>query len=172
MGLTRKEILDYASRYVTPDEAADFPMDGELFCMLERELPPNKVLDDLEGWKFAGYGLCKGYRIDDDSRPAGKWIWFEYVSLAKFPPHATVSKLQPPHVVKGSWQNSERTREFKVMRIAVDDASMRDYADTMQGSVERGGRSAEKPAQPADGDLPGNVLRFPGPQDKGPGRTG
>jgi hypothetical protein len=119
LALTRQEIIDYASRYVLPNEIGDFPFDGDLFCLLERELPEGKVLAEEEGWGFLGYGICAGYAIDSDSKPAGKWLWMHFASLATFPPSAQVFKLQPPHVVKGRFQDPGRSKEFRIIKVGV-----------------------------------------------------
>jgi len=117
MGVSKEEITDLASRYISRDEITDFPFDGELFCLLSRELPDGKVLSDDEGWGFGGYAICIGYTFDEESKPHGKWIWMHYASLNSFPPQAQVLKLQPPHIVKGSFQNPERTHEIRMMKI-------------------------------------------------------
>jgi hypothetical protein len=117
--LTRQEILDYAARYLTPGEDAKFPFNGDLFCLLGRELPEGKILADEEGWLFHGYGICSGYLLDDEAKPPGRWLWMHFVSLAAFPPASQVLKLQPPHVVKGRFQNPDRTREFRILNIRL-----------------------------------------------------
>jgi hypothetical protein len=119
MYLTRQEIIDLASRYMLPNDIADFPFDGDLFCLLGRELPQDKVLADEEGWTFQGYGLCSGYTIDDESKPAGKWLWMHFASLLTFPPSAQTIKLQPPHVAKGRFQDPGRSREFRIVKVVV-----------------------------------------------------
>lgn len=122
MGLTRDEIIDLASRYTTQDELTDFPFDGDVFCILIREVPKDKVLQEEEGWAFRGYGICLGYVTDDEAKPAGKWLWMHFASLDTFPPGAQVLKLQPPHVVKGRFQNAERTHEIRMIKVSVKNA--------------------------------------------------
>jgi hypothetical protein len=117
MPLTKQEIIDYASRYTTPDEHADFPVSGDLFCLLDREIPADKVLAEEEGWRFSGYGVCLGYALDEEAKPAGKWLWMHFASLSAFPPTAQVFKLQPPHVVKGRFFDPTRTREFRIVKV-------------------------------------------------------
>lgn len=117
MGLSRDEILNMASRYISADEAIDFPYDGDVFCLLIREKPENEVISEEEGWNFSGYGICIGYSIDEDSKPAGKWLWMHFASLQSFPPVSQVLKLQPPHVVKGRFQNAERTHDVRIIKI-------------------------------------------------------
>jgi hypothetical protein len=119
MPLTRQEIIDYASRYVLPADISDFPFDGDLFCLLGRELPEGKVLAEEEGWGFQGYGICAGYTVDDESKPAGKWLRMHFASLATFPPSAQTIKLQPPHVVKGRFQEPGRSREFRMIKVGI-----------------------------------------------------
>ena len=115
--LTREKIIDLALRYISKDEVTDFPEEGDLFCFLERNLSENKVLKDSEGWTFAGYGICKGYDYDHESKPKGKWLWFYFTSLNTFPPTQQTFKLQPPHIVRGIFQNSQRSGEVKIIKI-------------------------------------------------------
>lgn len=125
MGLSRDEIIDYASRYVQMDEIIDFPSEGDTFCLLLKDLqatPPNTVQNDEEGWGFGGYGLCIGYTLDDQAKPMGKWIWMHFASLSVFPPAPQVLKLQPPHIVKGRFQNPERTHEIRILKIDIGNA--------------------------------------------------
>ena len=117
MTLTNKEIINLALRYIPEDEIIDFPGEGDLFCFLERRLPEKKVLKDNEGWSFAGYGICKGYDYDHESKPKGKWLWFHFVSLNTFPPTRQFLKLQPPHIARGIFQNMQRTCEIKIVTI-------------------------------------------------------
>jgi len=117
MNVTREEIIDFALRYISKDEITDFPEEGDLFCFLERRLPDNKVLKDNEGWNFAGYAICKGYAYDYESKPKGKWLWFYFTSLNTFPPTQQTFKLQPPHIAKGIFQDSQRSGEIKIIKI-------------------------------------------------------
>ena len=117
MGISRDEIIDLASKYISPDELTDFPFDGDLFCLLIRATPENEVVPDEEGWTFRGYGICVGYTIDEESKPRGKWLWMHFASLDSFPPVTQILKLQPPHVVKGRFQNPERTHEIKMLKV-------------------------------------------------------
>jgi len=122
MPLSKQDIIDYASRYAEPDAHTDFPMDNDLFCLLGRELPDNKVLAEEEGWLFQGYGVCLGYALDEDAKPAGKWLWMHFASLSAFPPAAQVFKLQPPHVVKGRFFDPARAREFRIVKVSLKKA--------------------------------------------------
>ncbi|MBN2035997.1 MAG: hypothetical protein JW768_04575 [Chitinispirillaceae bacterium] len=117
MALSQQEIIDYASRYVGPDEMVDFAYEGDLFCLIGRDLSRDHVMADEEGWKFQGYGVCLGYTLDQESQPVGKWLWMHFASLAVFPPVEQVFKLQPPHVVKGRFQNPGRTSEFRIIKL-------------------------------------------------------
>lgn len=117
MPLTKNEITELALRYIAREEITDFPMQGDLLCFLERAIPENAVLKDSEGWHFGGYGICKEYEYDDESKPVGKWIWFNFISLSTFPPTKQVLKLQPPHVVKGLFQDTSRTNEIKIIKV-------------------------------------------------------
>jgi hypothetical protein len=120
--LSKQEILDYATRYVSAQDAVDFAHDNDLFCILSRKIAPDKVLALDEGWEFQGYGICTGYTADEQEMPVGKWLWMHFVSLATFPPSVQVFKLQPPHAVKGGFQNPQRTLEFGIVKINVRDA--------------------------------------------------
>lgn len=117
MNVTRDTIINLALRYIEKDEVTDFPEEGDLFCFLERRLPENKVLEDNEGWNFAGYAICKGYDYDYESKPKGKWLWFYFTSLNTFPPTRQTLKLQPPHIARGIFQNSQRSGEIKIIKI-------------------------------------------------------
>lgn len=117
MSLTKQEIVDLALRYISEDEIVEFPMDDDLFCIMGREIPEDKVLKDNEGWHFTGYGICKGYDYDYESKPQGKWLWFYFVSLNTFPPTKQCLKLQPPHIARGRFENADRSGEMKIVRI-------------------------------------------------------
>jgi hypothetical protein len=117
MPLSKQEIIDYASRYVSVGENADFPFDEDLFCLLERKIPEGRVLADEEGWSFRGYGICTGYTLDNEAKPAGKWVWMHFASLSIFPPSPEAIKLQPPHVVNGRFQDPGRTREYRIIKV-------------------------------------------------------
>ena len=120
MGLSREEITDLALRYISREEISDFPFDGDLFCLLMRQLPADRVLPEAEGWAFNGYGICTGYAYDEDAKPHGKWLWLHFASLAAFPPEAQVLKLQPPHIVKGRFQSADRTTEIRILKVAFN----------------------------------------------------
>lgn len=119
MGLSKEEILDLASRYIPPNEAIDFPFEGDLFCLLSRSLSQNQTTSEEQDWSFNGYGICIGYSIDEEAKPQGKWLWMHFASLVTFPPVTQVLKLQPPHVVKGSFQNADRSREIRIIKIST-----------------------------------------------------
>jgi hypothetical protein len=119
--LSKQEIMDYASRYVAPEDATDFAHDNDLFCIVVRKLSSDKVLAADEGWQFQGYGICVGYTVDGQEIPVGKWLWMHFVSLATFPPSMQTLKLQPPHAVKGTYQNPQRTEEFRILKININD---------------------------------------------------
>jgi len=119
MGLSKEEIIDYASRYITKEEIIDFPHENDVFGLLIREIPKDKVLSEEEGWGFGGYGICVGYTLDHDSKPAGKWLWMHFASLDQFPPKLQVLKLQPPHIIKGKFQTPERTKEIRILKLDV-----------------------------------------------------
>lgn len=148
MPLTRQEIVDFALRYDTEADRADFPVSGDLFCFLVRDLPPGRVLEEEEGWRFSGYGLCDGYELDEEAKPGGKWIWFSFVSLSCFPPRKESMKLQPPHVVLGRIQNPARTTETRILRIE---------RDLREGPWQ----TPQEQRLLRDGDNGGKILPFP-----------
>jgi hypothetical protein len=141
--LTKQEIIDLASRYTVPAEITDFPCENDLFCFLHRDILKISVPDDDKGWEFQGYGQCLGYTADDEEKPAGKWLWMHYVSLATFPPSVQVVKLQPPHVVKGRYQTPDRQSEIRIVKIILNkDAPATDDPDTKEL-----GEGDEKPVE-------------------------
>ena len=119
MGLSREEILDLASRYISPNEAIDFPFEGDHFCLLSHSISQDQPASQEEGWLFNGYGICIGYTIDEEAKPRGKWLWMHFASLAAFPPVTQVLKLQPPHVVKGYFQSADRSHEIRIIKIST-----------------------------------------------------
>jgi hypothetical protein len=117
MTVLKQEIIDLSLRYITSEEMVDFPENGDLFCLLIRALPSDRVLKDDEGWEFNGYGFCKGYTYDEETKPRGKWIWKHYLSLATFPPLLQVLKLQPPHIARGMFQSPDRSHEIRIVKV-------------------------------------------------------
>jgi hypothetical protein len=154
VGIPKNEIIDLALRYVSADEIADFPFDGDIFCMLSRELPPDRIVPEEEGWTFNGYGICTGYTFDEDAKPHGKWLWMHFASLALFPPVAQTLKLQPPHVVKGRFQSADRTHEIRIVKVSLaPGVSRRPVASAKQPPKKRTVR--KKAPSPAD-----NIVAF------------
>ncbi|MDR0307043.1 MAG: hypothetical protein LBI42_09440 [Chitinispirillales bacterium] len=121
MSLTKGEIIGLASRYIPESETADFTFNGDLFALLIRDILQNRVLKDEEGWAFGGYGQCLQYTIDEDVKPRGKWLWMHFVSLQDFPPAPQVIRLQPPHVIKGTFQTPDRAQEIRILKINFSD---------------------------------------------------
>ncbi|MBD3344310.1 MAG: hypothetical protein GF401_04525 [Chitinivibrionales bacterium] len=115
MGLTREQIVEYATRYVPGNEIVDFPLENDVFCFLE--MPLDSPAGDESNWSFAGYNICLEYSPDLDSKPQGKWIWMKYISLTTFPPHENVLRLQPPHVAKGLFQDEQRTKAIRIVKV-------------------------------------------------------
>ncbi|MDG5815945.1 hypothetical protein QA601_12710 [Chitinispirillales bacterium ANBcel5] len=152
MGLSKEEIIDLAARYIPADEATDFPHEGDLFCLLIRETTEEKVLSEEEGWGFGGYGLCTGYTLDEDAKPAGKWLWMHFVSLQNFPPEQQVIKLQPPHVVKGRFQNPDRSREIRIVKVGIQNA--------LQTSTVSKGEIKETPTTGAEENTEDKIVQF------------
>ena len=119
MTLSTEEIRDLALKYISPEEVSDFPFYGDLFCLLIRPLPEDRILAEEEGWAFNGYGVCTGYSYDEEAKPRGKWLWMHFASLATFPPVAQVLKLQPPHVIKGRFHSVDRSHEIRIVKVAI-----------------------------------------------------
>lgn len=119
MTVSKQEIIDLALRYCSPEEVGDFPVEHDLFCLLTRVIPGNRILKEDEGWTFGGYGICAGYSYDEEAVPRGKWIWMYYTSLASFPPSRQTFKLQPPHIIKGMFHSTDRSQEFRIMKIVT-----------------------------------------------------
>ena len=149
--MTRDEIITLASRYINPDDKIDFPLKNDVFCLLKREIPDNTVLTDEEGWIFGGYGICLGYLPDEQSKPIGKWIFMHFASLDTFPPSAQVLKLQPPHIVNGRFQNPERTKEIRILKIGLDQNSAKKNINN---------ESAGKSDDPPKNDYSKKTVRF------------
>ncbi len=152
--LSKQEIIDLASRYTTSEEVTDFQHDGELFCLLERKVPDGKVLSDDEGWTFGGYGMCLGYMIDESEMPAGKWLLMRFASLSAFPPVAQTLKLQPPHVVRGRFQSPDRSSEFRLIKIALNQP--REIKET---GASAGSFTKRNPSR-SGGEAGGKILAF------------
>lgn len=112
------EIYELASRYVDEEDFVAIPQKGEVFALLTRTLPENKVLKDDEGWQFGGYAQCKGFEIDYSAQPEGKWIFMTYLSLAAFPPQEVQLKLQPPHIALGLFRDPSKTIETKIITLS------------------------------------------------------
>ncbi len=157
MELSREEIIDLAIRYIPENEVTDFPHNGDLFCLLVRQLPADRVLAEEEGWGFNGYGVCLGYRFDEDAKPRGKWLWMHFASLASFPPVPQVLKLQPPHVVKGRFQSADRTNEIRILKVALvgDEAAGMITGKTESAVQPQKKKSTKKASTPGD-----NIVAF------------
>ena len=162
--MTREELMAYASRYVSDEEVADFPVDGDLFCMMARELPNDRAIEEHEGWQFAGYGICSGYSLDEDEKPQGKWVWFEFLSLVTFPPRVAVLRLQPPHVVKGRFQNTSRTLEYRMLKVPQENEGLEKLVGVLTGEFGLA-RAQDTTEEPTDHGMPDdfadNLLEFP-----------
>jgi hypothetical protein len=78
------------------------------------------------------------------------------VSLSTFPPAAQVLKLQPPHIVKGRFQNPDRTKEFRILNVRLD-------IDTDGGggiSIQSPGPSPAPCAAPLSGSAEKKIVQF------------
>lgn len=163
MSLTRDEILEYASPYLTDNDTAEFALPGDLFCMVTRALPSDTTPGENEGWRFAVYGVCTRYLLDEETKPAGKWIWFEFISLNTFPPQLTMLKLQPPHIVRGRFQSPTRTEEFRLFPLPTSAGRLPGAILSMLESL--GMPPAGDGEEGPDEEPPDNIVRFPGTPD-------
>lgn len=152
--MEKEEIIDLALRYIEENELVDFPVKNELFCFLNREVPTDRVLKDEEGWRFAGYGLCTGYQKDYESKPAGKWIWFNYLTLNTFPPAPEVTKLQPPHIAKGLFSTPDRSMQIRIVKMMPD--SIYKMESEVEGDEKQADNNRNKD----------NLLQFPGTKNE------
>jgi hypothetical protein len=146
MGLLKKEIIELAQRYLPEEEITDFPYDGDLFCILIRTIPVDRVLAEEEGWAFNGYGVCTQYRYDEEAKPRGKWLWMHFASLTTFPPVAQVLKLQPPHVVKGRFQSVDRSHEIRLVKVAISSEKAKTRGKKTPVSLKKSKSSTKKKA--------------------------
>lgn len=156
MSMTRDEIITLASRYIEDDDAIDFPMKDDTFCLLAREISHNTVLKEEEGWAFSGYGVCLGYLPDEQAKPVGKWIFMHFASLNSFPPSQQVLRLQPPHIVKGRFQNPERTREIRILKLVLG-ASDQNAGQNNETIVEK---SQSEKQDPKTVDVTKKIVKF------------
>jgi len=145
MFLSKNEIIEHASRYMDDPQIVDFPMEGDAFAILGE--PVNKPKDwPKNGRIFGGYGICRGYVLDEDSKPLGKWLFMMYDDLSKYPPvlnHAM--KLQPPHVVTGHFYKQDRTMLIKIVKVDFKVASK------IEPEVDKSDTTF----------IPKNILQFP-----------
>jgi len=151
--MTKNEIIDYALRYISPDEITDFPEPQDLFVMLMRKCPDAENLKNPPEWQFSGYNICQNYSLDLEAKPTGKWIWFSFISLAAFPPQKSVLKLQPPHIAKGYYQSPDRIYEFKIVKISLESEQNSGDEKSTKQSEEN-----EKSNKPIPQD---NIIQFP-----------
>jgi hypothetical protein len=156
MSMTRDEIITLASRYIEDDDAIDFPMKDDTFCLLARDIPQNAVLKEEEGWAFSGYGVCLGYLPDEQAKPVGKWIFMHFASLNSFPPSQQVLRLQPPHIVKGRFQNPERTREIRILKLVLGSSDQ----NTDQTNDTLPEKSVSEKLVPQSTDVNKKIVKF------------
>lgn len=151
--MNKEEIIDLALRYIEDKEIVDFPEKNDLFCFLNREVPTDKILKDEEGWKFAGYAICTGYEKDYEAKPAGKWIWFNYLSLNTFPPAPEVTKLQPPHIAKGLFSTPDRSTQIRIVKMTINPFTQEEPSTNKSDTDV-----SQKPKN--------NILKFPGTKNE------
>jgi hypothetical protein len=153
MSLSRDEIINYANRYVPLEEIKPFPFEGEVFAFLHRPTGPAAPgVASGSAWQFGGYAVCLGYFPDMESKPEGKWIWMNSISLSTFPPRKANLRLQPPHVALCLFQNPERTMETRIV-------SLEEMAAMGPGLEPADDGSDRKPGQ-GEQEKPANVIKF------------
>lgn len=150
--MTREELMELALRYVPREEMRDFPWEGDLFALLHRSPLVGGNESAESAWECVGYGMCLKYTLDNDAKPAGKWVWMHFVSLTAFPPVKQVLKLQPPHIVKGSFRTADTGEELRIVRIDWTAATAPDSPAPPRPQEPSG-------PQPA-ADAQGKILRF------------
>ncbi|MCX7726788.1 MAG: hypothetical protein N2053_08050 [Chitinispirillaceae bacterium] len=120
MSISKEEIIDLALRYISEDEITPFPDAGDFFAIFYKPLSgTEKIQREDKKVNFLFYGLCLDYFIDEQEKPYGKWILMSFLNFGHFPPIREAFKLQPPHIAKGKFQNSERTMEFYFFKIPI-----------------------------------------------------
>lgn len=157
MSLSRQDILDYATRYVSHEEIIDFPVDGDLFVFLARPAQNLPSPDNKEPqWEFGGYGVCLGYEMDAESKPEGKWLFMKFATLATFPPAVQSIKLQPPHVATGRFSSADRSRELRIVRIDLS-PTLTEAEGTPNAPVKP---SKKAPSRKSGSPQEGKILQF------------
>jgi len=119
MPMSRKDIVDYATRYISVEEVTDFPMENDLFVFMVRPSDPARSPTDDTGWAFGGYGICLGHELDEEAKPIGKWVWTRFAGLLAYPPIVQTLKLQPPHVATGRFHTADRSQEVRMVKTSV-----------------------------------------------------
>jgi hypothetical protein len=145
--VTREELVELAERYV-PVESTQFPWKGDLFAFFLREVSPEGTEEDsLEGWSFNGYGRVDSYHIDEEETPRGKWIYFYYHDLRKYPLEKEVLQLQPPHITRGRFFSTDRSLEIRMMKVDAFLEQRLSQEKLTESTSDTGG--------------PSNLLQFP-----------
>lgn|GEM_PF-2381729 len=156
MGLSKEEIDNLALRYLSMEDIVDYPMEGDLFCLLMRDISTDKVPAEDEGWIFTGYGQCMGYLYDEDAKPVGKWLWMSFASLASFPPAMQTLRLQPPHVAVGRFRSADGSQEIRIMKVDPTTHSVPVTQEKKKSTAGNRRGTSRLPAQ----KKPDNILTF------------
>lgn len=115
--LSQEQIEELAARHVPIPKERTFPMQGEVFARLVRDVPSDRILKNEEGWMFAGYGQCLGYTVNEEAKPMGRSLWWWYWDLTTFPAQKVSFKLQPPQVVKGIFSLQGGAMQMKILWV-------------------------------------------------------
>lgn len=108
--ISTEDICRYASRYEDSSKFITLPEPGDIFAIFIRPTYANTP------YNFSGYGIVKKYVIDEQSKPAGKWVTMYFDSLSSFPPQEDCTfTVQPPHLALGTWNNSDRSMVFRIV---------------------------------------------------------
>jgi hypothetical protein len=170
MQLQKEDVIQYASRYIDRSDMKEFAGPGELFAMFQREKDPARAPDDDSGWEFMGYGYCRGYILDEQAKPRGKWLWMEHLFLGVYPPLRQSLRLQPPHVVLGRFSSADRSRDVLLEKVEPSQAPTPQQLQQMTQRYEQDDRPAGtgedtdrgRDENTGDESDNGNILAFPG----------
>ncbi len=147
MYLSQVEIEDYARRFVEIPAQRTWPMDGDLFAILVRETELRKVLAPDENWSFVGYGISLGYSINDELKPLGRSLWWNYFELSSFPPRKVDFKLQAPQVINGIFPLQGGGKEMRIILIPKTiwtPPSLAPFGETVGSRIDPSSASLDK----------------------------
>jgi hypothetical protein len=110
--------LDLASRYISPNEAIDFPFEGDLFCLLSHSISQDQPASRRK----------VGYLTDMESvsvtpsmkkQNPGKMALDAFCQSGCIPSGNPGVKTSTSHVVKGYFQSADRSHEIRIIKIST-----------------------------------------------------